>query len=270
MKLEIILRTCDRGNVSKFPRFISVSKAELILGCVASLINSANQVVSHHIHFKILDDTSSPETLYQLRSLFLKSKHSYEFVKLSGTGSHYTALKQFELCRDSSADLVYSIEDDYLHCPTALKEALEEFIFLQQKYPIEKPLCIFLWDQPEDYEAKHLSPELVMRGKYRHWKTGWFTTNSFITSPMIFQKHWDLFETLATQYQEWDGTGNKDDTTHEGNTISQIWETDVMRINPIPSLTLHMQGLLQEDSYINWREWWKHYTNIKKSKLSYQ
>ena len=52
MKLGIILRTCDRGNVSKFPRFISVSKAELILGCVASLINSANQVVSHHIHLR--------------------------------------------------------------------------------------------------------------------------------------------------------------------------------------------------------------------------
>lgn len=46
MKLEIILRTCDRGNISKFPRFISVSKAELLLGCVASLINSANQVLS--------------------------------------------------------------------------------------------------------------------------------------------------------------------------------------------------------------------------------
>jgi hypothetical protein len=44
MRLEIILRTCDRGNISKFPRFISISKSELILGCVASLINAANQV----------------------------------------------------------------------------------------------------------------------------------------------------------------------------------------------------------------------------------
>jgi hypothetical protein len=166
--------------------------------------------------------------------------------------------------------LVYSIEDDYLHCPTALKEALEEFIFLQQKYPIEKPLCIFLWDQPEDYETKHLSSELIMRGKYRHWKTGWFTTYSFIISPMIFQKYWNLFETLATQYQEWDGTGNKNDTIHEGNTICKIWETDVMRINPISSLTLHMQGDLQEDPYINWREWWKHYTKIEAQRMIYQ
>ena len=270
MKLEIILRTCDRGNISKFPRFINVSKAKLLLGCVASLINAANQVQGHIISYKILDDDSTPETFHQLQSLFKQSKHSYKFVKLENTGSHYTALKQFELCRDSNADLVYSIEDDYLHCPTALKEALEEFIFLQQKYPIEKPLCLFLWDQPEDYEAKHLSPELIMRGKYRHWKTGWFTTYSFITSPMIFRTYWDLFETLATQYQEWDGTGKKEDTIHEGNTISKIWETDVMRINPIPSLTLHMQGHLQEDPYINWRYWWKQYTIIEKQKMRYQ
>lgn len=266
MKLEIILRTCDRGNISKFPRFISVSKAELVLGCVASLINAANQVQKHSISYKILDDISTPETLNQLYSLFKQSKHSYEFIELDGTGSHYTALKQFELCRDSTADLVYSIEDDYLHCPSALKEALDEFIFLQQKYRIQKPLCLFLWDQPEDYEAKHLSPELIMRGQYRHWKTGWFTTNSFITSPMIFKTYWNLFETLATQYTE----GDKNTTIHEGNTISKIWETDVMRINPIPSLTLHMQGFLQEDKYLNWRYWWKHYTIIEKQRMNYQ
>lgn len=270
MKLEIILRTCDRTNVSRFPRFIKISKSELLLGCVASLINAANQVKNHTISFKVLDDRSSEKTLENLNNLFKKSKHYYEFVNLEETGNHYTALKQFELCRDSNADLVYSIEDDYLHCPTALKEALEEFIFLQQKYPIEKSLCLFLWDQPEDYEAKHLSPELVMRVKYRHWKTGWFTTYSFLTSPMIFRTYWNLFYKLATEYEEWNGKGNKNDTVHEGNTISQIWQNHVMRINPIPSLTLHMQGHLQEDSYIDWRYWWKHYTQIEPSKMNYK
>lgn len=269
MRLEIILRTCDRNSISKFPRFITVSKPELLLGCVKSLINAANHVLSHKIHFKILDDNSSQQTLEQLYFLFCQSKHSYEFMKLDEAGHHYTALKQFELCRDSNADLVYSIEDDYLHCPNALKEALDEFIFLRQKYPIEKPLCLFLWDSPEDYEAKHLSPELIMRGKFRHWRTGWFTTYSFITSPMIFRTYWNLFETLATQYKEWDGTGDKNDTIHEGNTICKIWETDVMRINPISSLTLHMQGRLEEDPYIDWRHWWKHYTKIEQSKISY-
>jgi glutaredoxin-related protein len=131
------------GNL-KVSRFISVSKAELILGCVASLVNASNQVLNHKIHFKILDDNSSQETLNQLHLLFKQSKHSYEFVELSGSGSHYTALKQFELCRDSNADLVYSIEDDYLHCPTALKEALEEFIILTAKVSNRKTIVFVL------------------------------------------------------------------------------------------------------------------------------
>ena len=270
MKVEIILRTCDRINVSKYPRFINVSKAELLLGCVASLINAANQVQGHILSYKILDDNSSTETLSQLHSLFRQSKHSYEFVKLEGTGHHYTGLKQFEFCRDSHADLVYSIEDDYLHCPTALKEALDEYIFLQQKYPIKKPLCLFLWDQPEDYAADYVKPELLLRGKYRHWRVGGFTTYSFMTSPMIFRTYWNLFEKLATQYEEWDGTGDGENTVYEGTTISKIWSNDAMRLNPIPSLTLHMQSHLQEDPYIDWREWWKHYTHIEKStKLTY-
>lgn len=269
MKLEIILRTCDRTNVSRYSRFINVSKAELVLGCVASLINSANQTKGHLITYKILDDNSSPETKQKLNELFSQSLHSYKFIELTDTGCNYTALKQFELCKESNADLVYSIEDDYLHAPSAIPEALYEYENLPKIYSIPKPLCMFLWDQPEDYLAKHISPEMIVRGKYRHWKTGWFTTNSFITSPLIFQQHWDLFYKLATEYKEWDGTGNKHDTVHEGNTISYIWEKEVVRFNPIPSLTLHMQSKLQEDPYINWREWWKHYTKINKPKLVY-
>ena len=73
MKLEIILRTCDRTNVSRHPRFIEVSKAELLLGCVASLINSANQVKGHTISYKILDDNSSETTKKQLGHLFSQS-----------------------------------------------------------------------------------------------------------------------------------------------------------------------------------------------------
>jgi hypothetical protein len=82
-----------------------------------------------------------------------------------------------------------------------------------------------------------------MRGKYRHWKTGWFTTYSFMTISNDFPeligtylRHWQH------NIQEWDGTGDKNDTIHEGNTICKIWETDVMRINPISSLTLTYAG----------------------------
>jgi hypothetical protein len=148
---------------------------------------------------------------------------------------------------------------------------LYEYDNLAEKYNLPQPLCIFPWDQPEDYEPKHNTLELIMRGQYRHWKTGWGTTFTMMTAPKVFQDYWKLFEKLATQYQEWDGKGNKNDTIHEGNTISYIWSKHIIRINPIPSLVLHMQSALQEDTYINWKYWWETYTHKSKSfELNYK
>ena len=261
--LDIIIRTHDKSNISKFPRFISVSKRELIEGCITSLINSANQC-KNKINIIVLDDHSSQEFLHNLNNILKTSRHSIKIISLEEGGPNQSALSQFEYCKNSTADLVYSVEDDYLHSPTALYEMLSEYEYLSSKYNLPQPLCIFPWDQPEDYDSKHNTPELIMRGQYRHWKTGWGTTFTMMTSPKVFQDHWKLFEKLATEYQEWDGTGNKNDTIHEGNTISYIWSKHIIRINPIPSLVLHMQSSLQEDSYIDWKYWWNTYTHKTK------
>jgi glycosyltransferase involved in cell wall biosynthesis len=267
--LDIIIRTHDKSNVSKFPRFISVSKRELIEGCITSLINSANQC-KNKINIIVLDDHSSQEFLHNLHNILKTSRHSTKIISLEQGGANQSALSQFEYCKNSTADLVYSVEDDYLHSPSALYEMLSEYDYVSSKYNLPQPLCIFPWDQPEDYEPKHNTPELIMRGQYRHWKTGWATTYTMMTSPKVFQEHWKLFEKLATEYQEWDGIGNKNDTIHEGNTISYIWSNHIIRINPIPSLVLHMQSSLQEDPYIDWKYWWNTYTHqTKHFELSY-
>ena len=267
--LDIIIRTHDKSNVSKFPRFISVSKKELIEGCITSLINSANQC-KNKINIIVLDDHSSQEFLHNLHNILKTSRHPTKIISLEEGGPNQSALSQFEYCKNSTADLVYSVEDDYLHSPTALYEMLSEYEYLSSKYNLPQPLCIFPWDEPETYDPKHNTPELIMRGQYRHWKTGWGTTYTMMTSPKVFQDHWNLFEKLATEYKEWDGTGNKNDTIHEGNTISYIWSKHIIRINPIPSLVLHMQSSLQEDSYIDWKYWWNTYTHkAKHFELSY-
>ena len=267
--LDIIIRTHDKSNVSKFPRFISVSKRELIEGCMTSLINSANQC-KNKINIIVLDDHSSQEFLDNLNNILKTSRHSTKIISLKQGGPNQSALSQFGYCKNSTADLVYSVEDDYLHSPSALFEMLSEYEYLSSKYNLPQPLCIFPWDEPENYEPKHNTPELIMRGQYRHWKTGWGTTFTMMTSPKVFQDHWKLFETLATEYKEWDGTGDKNDTIHEGNTISYIWSKHIIRINPIPSLVLHMQSSLQEDSYIDWKYWWNTYTHkAKHFELSY-
>jgi hypothetical protein len=45
---------------------------------------------------------------------------------------------------------------------------------------------------------------------------------------------------------------------------------DKSNISKFPSLVLHMQSSLQEDSYIDWKYWWNTYTHkAKHFELSY-
>ena len=48
----------------------------------------------------------------------------------------------------------------------------------------------------------------------------------------------------------------------EGNTIGEIWKNDVIRVNPIPSLALHIQFEKQRDPFINHMQWWNKYSKI--------
>ena len=96
--LDIIIRTHDKSNVSKFPRFISVSKRELIEGCITSLINSANQC-KNKINIIVLDDHSSQEFLHNLNNILKTSRHSTKIISLEEGGPNQSALSQFEYCK---------------------------------------------------------------------------------------------------------------------------------------------------------------------------
>lgn len=259
MKLEIILRTHDQSNVhNDRQRYCGFDKKTLILGCVTSLINSANLVKNREIHFKILDDHSSVELINGLHECFSHSKWSYELHNLTESGFNYSALKQFESCRDSDADLVYSVEDDYLHYPSALTEMLDNYeLFLS--HLLDREIVIYPFDMPDDYAPPNMLPCYVVHGTARHWKTGIWTTNTFMLRPQVLKDHWPVFEKLATKYSPVVEYGQQD-VVHEGSTICDIWKNHAMRFSPISSLALHMQFDTQMDPYIDWRTWWNLYT----------
>ena len=120
--LDIILRTCDATNVHTDwrVRYHGIEKAELIVGCLTSLINSINNANGIDINLTVLDDHSSASTVQKIEELLSKVKNS-KFVRLEDCGYNNSAHQQWILCRDSSANLVYSVEDDYLHYPTAIQ-----------------------------------------------------------------------------------------------------------------------------------------------------
>ena len=270
MNLLIVLRIHDGKNIhGDKPRYINVSKKNLIKGCISSLINSANFVIDHKINYIVLNDHCSDECISDVHELFKYSNHSYKLIDLEIPGFHYSGLKQFEYCKNSNADLVYSVEDDYLHHENCISEMIFSYQYLKNYYNLKEDICIFPFDNPEDYEYQNIFPGKVFRTPFRHWKEGIWTTFTMMTTPKVFQDHWNLFEKLASKYTPWNGTDKIEELVHEGNTICEIWEKYILRVNPIPSLALHVQFERQRDPHIDHLNWWNKYSRIKSFDINY-
>lgn len=270
MKLEIILRIHDGKNIhGNKPRYIDIPKKDLIIGCLSSLINSTNLVKDIDISFIILNDHCTEDCILKIHNIFKHSNHPYQLIDLEIPGFNYSGLKQFEYCKNSTADLVYSVEDDYLHCPEAISEMLLNYIHMKKYYRIKKEICLYPFDNPEDYEYTRTIPGRLFRTPTRHWKEGIWTTFTMMTTPKVFQDHWEVFEKLGSKYTPWNGIDKIEELVHEGNTICDIWEYHVLRINPIPSLALHVQFEAQRDPHINHLEWWNKYSKLKSFGVTY-
>lgn len=252
MNIEIVMRTHNLSNIHKDrKRYINITKTELIAGCLTSLVNSC-KLSKHNFNFIILDDHSTDELFEKFDKIFATTLFPVEIINLEEKGFNNSALKQFEYAKNSKADLVYSVEDDYLHCPSAMTEMVDSYyIFLQN---IQKEVCIFPFDMPDDYKPPWMEPCYVVHGSKRHWRTGNWTTQTMLCKPEIFQNHWELFEKLALGYCP------IKHEIHEGNTIYHIWKNHVPRFSPIQSLALHMQFDTQIDPFIDWKYWWDNYT----------
>lgn len=268
-KLHIVLRTHDGKNIhGKKLRYINVSKKELIVGCVSSLVNSANLAKNCKIKFTVLDDHSSKELLNSLHDIFSYSIHPYTITSLSESGFNHSAYMQFKTCRDSDSDLIYSVEDDYLHCPSAIGEMLSSHESISKKFGLDQ-ICIFPFDTPQEYDFNLREKFFVVREKFRHWKSSSWTTQTFLTSPKVLKEHWGHFEKLALEFKvvprHLKHILNWDEIIWEDTTICNVWRDYVPVFHPIPSLALHVQYEKEMDVYIDHEYWWNNFTKINKS-----
>ena len=256
--LDIILRTCDRTNVhiDWRERYCDLPKNEIVLGCTRSLVNSIKNTKDCFIKLTVLDDHSSNETTEQLKSII--QEVNGEFITLAEQGYNYSAHQQWLLCKNSKADLVYSVEDDYLHVPTAIQEMLDSYQLFSDRLK-RTDIVLYPFDEPGEYNPPNRT-DFIVHGSNRHWRTGVFTTNVLFTVPEIFKANWELFEVLALKYNG-DYLNPRTEHYEESNTIWKIWQNNqAIRFNPVPSLALHLQFEQQQDPFIDWKQWWNDYT----------
>ena len=225
-------------------RLFEMPKIEYSKRSINSLIKSIDYCKSKYsnIHIKtiIVDDNSNNENLSQIkkvienRNIDIESvNHSrYESIikkqKNNETFGNLASLLQcFEIGKEKGDDLIFFIEDDYLH----FKSMLEEMISSYERIASQVNKDIFMC--PADYPYLYMSNEKtnILIGNKRHWRTINKSLCTFLTTKNLLNKYWDNFyQTCIDRHDPFEKYLNK------------IYENEIC-ISPIKSLSLHLTNI---------------------------
>lgn len=224
-----------------------------MLRCAHSLVTSINKA-DGDIILRVFDDHSSAETVAILRRILSTCDHPVEFVALEDRGYNASCLASFSRARDDAREVVYFVEDDYLHTPSAVEEMLAAHTLFKDKLG-GREVALHPYDDPKNYWSMIFSREhcRVVYGTKRHWRTNTHTTNTCWVEVGTLRRNWELFDRLARYSSTPYGVANH---IFEASTINLIWREQVTLFTPIPSLALHLQFEEHKDPYLDWEEWW--------------
>lgn len=254
MELDIHLQTHSDISVHGAHRYVGAPKSEVMLRCTQSLVRSINQA-DGDIILRVFDDHSSSDTITTLHRILATCKCPVEFVALDESGYNASCLASFSRARDHARELIYFVEDDYLHTPSAIQEMLEAHALFKEKLGGQE-VALHPYDDPKNYWSIIFSHEncRVVYGTKRHWRTNTHTTNTCWTEVGTLRRNWELFELLARYSSTPYGQAHH---IFEASTINKIWQEQVSLFTPIPSLALHLQYEEHKDPYLDWQEWWE-------------
>ena len=127
----------------------------------------------------------------------------------------------------NSDDLVYFVEDDYIH----KKNCLEEMVFAYEKFSTILNDELFLC--PTDYPYLYFSPEdtKLLLGNQSHWRKIDQTLCTFLTSGKMVNKHFDKLLSMC----------KKEHSPFE-KPLHEIFKSEVC-LSPIPSLAIHATNI---------------------------
>lgn len=253
MQLDIHLQTHSDTSVHGANRYVVAPKSDIMLRCTQSLVTSINQARGDII-LRVFDDHSTSEVLGRLHRILDRCDHPVEFVALEDRGYNASCLASFSTARDHAREVIYFVEDDYLHTASAIQEMLEVHVLFKEKFG-GREIALHPYDDPKNYWSVIFSQEdcRVLYGTRRHWRTNTHTTNTCWLEADTMARNWELFERLARYSSTPHGQANH---IFEASTINEIWREQVPLFTPIPSLALHLQYEEHKDPFLDWKQWW--------------
>ena len=270
--LDIIIRTCTSVNMltQNKTRLFEKDKIEYTIRTIRSLLNSSNDPIleKFKINFKVIDHNSTKENLDTIDNTFKKFNREYSLInldvskfknkieKINQRGeevstnqiSNMANIHQSLLEAKSSEDLIYFVEDDYVH----KKESLKEMIFTYERIASQLNNEIILC--PADYPYLYAKSDITQNflGQNYHWRKVNESLCTFLTSKKIIEKYWEKYVSMC----------KKEHAPFE-KPLHDIYEKELC-ISPIPSLALHftnINSIFGLSPNVDWDKLWKENEN---------
>jgi hypothetical protein len=211
-----------------------------------SLLNSLQKAKSLlqniNLNLTIVDDNSDKTIIKKINSLSSRWKiipniinlNKNEFNdKIINEGNPETfanlasLLKCFLIAKNEAEDLIFFVEDDYLHKDTLIEEMLMTYERLASQLNREIVLC------PSDYPYLYTTDRKtnVLIGSHRHWQLIGKTLCTFLTSKIILDQYWENFvKNCKKRHDPFE------------KYLNEIYKEEYC-LAPIPSLSVHLANI---------------------------
>jgi glutamate racemase len=267
--LDIIIKTCTTVNLvtQNKKRIFEKNKSEYTFRTIKSLIKSLefDKEILKKIKIKIyiIDHNSKKEDLEQIKNIIKTININFEIINLNleqfdqikvlnknnsviennMKATMASILTSFNIAKEKSNDLVYFVEDDYIH----KKESLSEMISSYEKISSELGRELFLCPIDYPYLYKKMENSNILIGNKYHWRTVNESLLTFLTSKELINKYWNELILMSTN-----------ELSPFETPLHKIYEKELC-LSPIPSLAMHctnVNSVFGLSPNINWKKLW--------------
>jgi hypothetical protein len=267
--LDIIIKTCTSINLvtQNKKRIFEKNKSDYTFRTINSLINSLNFSKNFlkdiGIKIYIIDDNSKKEDLEKICKIIAKINIKFEIINLdlekfkqikvlnknnpaiekNMRATMASILTSFNIAKEKSNDLVYFVEDDYIH----KKETIIEMVSTYEKIATELDRELFLCPVDYPYLYKKLDNSNILIGNNYHWRTVNESLLTFLTSKDLINKYWNELLLMA-----------ENEHSPFETPLHKIYEKELC-LSPIPSLAMHctnVNSIFGLSPNMNWKKLW--------------
>ena len=273
--LTVIFRSCTSVNMltQNKKRLFDENKSEYTFRSLNSIIKSLNQAKATlpKIEFDIIviDHNSEKNDIEQMKKQLDKSNLKNSIISLNVnefvnniksinaknekvTENQISNMsnihKSLLVAKDQCNDLVYFVEDDYLH----QLDSIYEMIFTYERISSQMNRELFIC--PTDYPYLYTKADTtnIFLGSSKHWRKVEETLCTFLTSKIILQKYWKKFISMC-QFEHYPFE----------QPLHDIYKSEYC-LSPIPSLALHctnINSVFGLSPNMNWKKIWEENNN---------